>query len=88
MTEQDPNRKKKPRYFERPDPEEKPLTLIDTLVIVLSTHLGVRSAEKRRSDFRRANGLHVFVAGVIYFLVLIIGLILLVRSISVPLDAL
>lgn len=77
-----PNTKKKPRYFERSDPNEKPLSFWESLVVVLSSHLGVRSATKRQEDFRRANGLHLFIAGIIYFALLIAGLILLVRFIT------
>lgn len=76
------NTKKKPRYFERPDPTEKPLNFFESMIVVLSTHLGVRSAEKRQEDFRRANGLHLFIAGIIYFSLVIIGLIFLVRFIA------
>ena len=71
-----------PRYFERPDPGEQKLTLIETIGIVLSTHLGVRTAKKREEDFRRANGLHLFIAGVFYFLVVVVGLIVLVNWIA------
>lgn len=78
---QDAGPKSPPRYFERPGPEEKPLTPLEILTIVLSTHLGVRSAKKRQEDFRRANGLHLFIAGILYFLLLVIGLIALVRLI-------
>lgn len=77
-----PNSKKKPRYFERPDPNEKPLSFWESLVIVLSSHLGVRSAEKRQEDFRRANGLHLLIVGIVYFAAVIIGLIVLVRFIT------
>jgi len=76
------NSKKKPRYFEHPDPQEKPLSFRESLVIVLSSHLGVRSTEKRQEDFRRANGLHLFIAGIVYFAVLIIGMIVLVRFVT------
>lgn len=72
----------RPRYFERPDRGEQPLSLWETLVIVLSTHLGVRPKVKRQEDFRRANGLYLFVAGVIYFALLVAGLILLVRYLA------
>lgn len=82
MNQPDQNSKKKPRYFERPDPSEKPLSFWESLAIVLSSHLGVRSAKKRQEDFRRANGLHLFIAGIIYFVVLIVGLIVLVRFIT------
>lgn len=71
-----------PRYFERPNPDAKPLTLRETLVVVLATHLGVRSSAKRQEDFQRANGLHLFIAGVIYFVVLVAGLIALVVTVS------
>ena len=74
--------KKKPRYFERPDSKEKPLSFWESLGVVLSSHLGVRSAEKRQEDFRRANGLHLFIAGIVYFAAVIIGLIVLVRFIT------
>ena len=74
--------KSQPRYFERPDNREKPLSLLETIVIVLSTHLGVRNAKKREEDFRRANGLHLFIAGVFYFVIIITGLIFFVNWVS------
>jgi hypothetical protein len=73
---------KKPRYFQRPDDDQPPLSLWQTLVIVLSSHLGVRPKEKRDEDFRRANGLHVFIAGLIYFVLLLVVMIILVNIIS------
>lgn len=82
MNQSDHDSKKKPRYFERPDPNEKPLSIWESLVVVLSTHLGVRSAKKRQEDFRRANGLHLFIAGIVYFAAIIIGLIVLVRFVT------
>lgn len=75
-------RNKSPRYFERPDANEKPHSFFETLIIIISTHLGVRPKAKREEDFRRANGLHLFIAGVIYFALIIIGLIFLVRYIT------
>lgn len=82
MNQSDHNLKKKPRYFERPDPNEKPLSFWESLIIVLASHLGVRSAEKRQEDFRRANGLHLFIAGIVYFAAIIIGLIMLVKFVA------
>lgn len=73
---------RKPRYFERPDDNEKPLSFFETLIIIFSTHLGVRPKARREEDFRRANGLHLFIAGVIYFALLITALIFLVRYIT------
>ncbi len=73
---------KKPRYFERPDDDQEPLGFWQTLVIVMSSHLGVRPRDKRHEDFRRANGLHVFVAGVVYFVVLLVVLVLFVNWVS------
>jgi hypothetical protein len=72
----------KRRYFERPDPHEKPLTLMETFFIVISSHLGVRTREKLQDDFRRANGMHLFVAGIVYFALMIAGLVALVIYIS------
>ncbi len=73
---------KKPRYFERPDEDEEPLGFWHTLVIVMSSHLGVRPRYKRYEDFRRANGLHVFIAAVTYFVLLLVGLVFLVNWIG------
>ena len=80
--EKDQSQPSRPRYFERPDSNEKPLSLLETVVIVLSTHLGVRNAKRREEDFRRANGLHLFIAGLFYFAIVITGLIILVNSIT------
>ncbi len=84
--EQEPLQDKAPRpkrrYFERPDPHEKPLTLMETFIIVISSHLGVRTREKLQNDFRRANGMHLFVAGIVYFALMIAGLVALVIYIS------
>jgi uncharacterized membrane protein YfcA len=79
---QDTRTKKKPRYFERPDQSEKPLTLLETLGIILSSHLGVRTRAKREEDFRRANGLYVFICAILYFAAVITALIVLVQHIS------
>ncbi|KJS07264.1 MAG: hypothetical protein VR73_09090 [Gammaproteobacteria bacterium BRH_c0] len=53
-----------------------------TVVIVLCGHLGVRPAHKRVEDFQRANGVHVFAVAVMYFVLVIIGLIVLVNVIA------
>lgn len=52
-----------------------------TVVIVLSGHLGVRPSSKRKEDFARANGVHVFAVAVLYFFLVIVGLIALVNFI-------
>ncbi|MGK0498807.1 MAG: hypothetical protein ACJAYG_000438 [Oceanicoccus sp.] len=70
---------RKPRYFERPDDEQEPLSLWQTVLIVLSSHLGVRPKHKREQDFQRANGLHVFIAGIFYFVMIVVLLIVLVN---------
>jgi len=67
---------------EEPDPQQPPLSFKELLVIILSGHLGVRKREQRVSDFRRANGLHVFLAAVLYFALIVTGLILLVAYIT------
>jgi hypothetical protein len=73
---------KKRRYFERPDPGEKPHTIFETFGIVIASHLGVRTKAKREEDFRRANGLYVFICAILYFATVLAGLITLVRYIS------
>lgn len=74
--------KPQPRYFAGPDPDAKPLSLRETLVIILATHLGVRSSRQRQEDFRRANGFHLFIAGILYFAIIVTGLIALVQHVS------
>ncbi len=53
-----------------------------TVLIVLCGHLGVRTSEQRKTDFARANGIHVFVVAVMYFLLVISALIVLVNYIT------
>ena len=53
-----------------------------TVLIVLCGHLGVRNTEQRKADFERANGVHVFIVAVMYFLLVIIALIVLVNYIA------
>jgi Protein of unknown function (DUF2970) len=65
------------------DKEPKPpLSLKELLVIILSGHLGVRKREQRVNDFGRANGLHVFLAAVLYFALIVTGLIVVVSYIT------
>lgn len=60
----------------------KPLTLRETLSIIIAGHLGVRKRAQRVEDFHRANGLHIFIAAAIYFALIVCGIVLLVRHIS------
>lgn len=69
-------------FIERPGPGEQPLGFLRLLIILMSSHLGVRSRANREEDFRRANGLHVFAAGVIYFLLVVIILIVVANVIT------
>jgi len=59
-----------------------PLSLRELLLIILSGHIGVRKREQRVNDFGRANGLHVFIAAVLYFALIVTGLIALVSHIT------
>lgn len=52
-----------------------------TVVIVLCGHLGVRPSHKRQQDFERANGVYVFAVSLLYFFLVIVGLIVLVNLI-------
>lgn len=73
---------RQPRYFEKPDDNTKPVGFWGMLVIIASTHLGVRTRQQREDDFKRVNGLHVFIGGVVYFAIIIIGLVFLVRYLT------
>ena len=64
------------------DTKPEPYGFWRTFVIVLCGHLGVRPAHKRVEDFQRANGVHVFAVAVMYFVMVIIGLIVLVNVIA------
>ncbi|MEH6590060.1 MAG: DUF2970 domain-containing protein [Halioglobus sp.] len=64
------------------DKNEQPLSFWETLSILISGHLGVRKRQQRADDFRRANGLHIFIAAVIYFAVIVLSVVLLVRYIA------
>ena len=64
------------------DDASKPLSFRETLSIILAGHIGVRKREQRVKDFRRANGLHIFIAAASYFLIIVAGVIMLVRYIT------
>lgn len=70
------------QWFGRPDAGEEPLGFWRLVVITLSGHIGVRPRAKRHEDFRRANGLHVFIAAIMYFLMIIAALIVLTNHIA------
>ena len=60
-------RGKKWPYFEVPDEGEEPIGFWRTVIIVLSSHIGVRSKKNRVDDFNRANGLHLFLASSFWY---------------------
>ena len=59
-----------------------PLSLKETLSILVAGHIGVRKAEQRAEDFRRASGLRIFIAAALYFAVIVVGLIVFVRYVT------
>ena len=61
--------------------EKPPLSIRETLSILIAGHIGVRKASQRAEDFSRAKGANVFFAAVAYFGVIVFCLILLVRYI-------
>ncbi len=65
-----------------PEPEPVPLSLKETFSILVAGHIGVRKAEQRAEDFKRANGLRIFVAAVLYFAIVVAGLIMLVTYLT------
>lgn len=62
--------------------ELTPLSLRETLSILVAGHIGVRKATQRKEDFRRAKGVKLFFAALAYFSIVVFGLVLLVRYIS------
>jgi hypothetical protein len=58
------------------------LSLKETLSILVAGHIGVRKAEQRAEDFRRASGLRIFIAAALYFAIIVVGLIIFVRYIT------
>jgi hypothetical protein len=73
---------KKGQQDENNSGTNRPLSFRELITIVLSGHLGVRRREQRINDFSRANGLHVFVAAVVYFVLIVSGLIILVSFVA------
>lgn len=73
---------KNERQVESNSEEKRPLTFRELITIVLSGHLGVRKREQRVNDFSRANGMHVFFAAVVYFALVVTGLIVLVSYVT------
>jgi hypothetical protein len=65
-----------------PKPTPAPLSLRETFSILLAGHIGVRKAEQRAEDFRRASGVRIFIAAVLYFAAVVVGLILFVRYVT------
>lgn len=61
--------------------EKQPLSIRETLSILVAGHIGVRKASQREEDFGRAKGVNIFIAAVAYFSVIIFCLVLLVRYI-------
>ncbi|MBE9539249.1 MAG: DUF2970 domain-containing protein [Proteobacteria bacterium] len=61
--------------------EKRPLSIRETLSILIAGHIGVRKASQRAEDFGRARGVNVFFAAVAYFSVIVFCLVLLVRYI-------
>ncbi len=61
--------------------DQQPLSIRETLSILVAGHIGVRKASQRKEDFGRAKGVNIFFAAVAYFAVIVLVLVLLVRTI-------
>ena len=70
---------KRPRYFEKPENDKRPMGFWRVVLIVVSSHLGVRKRSDRHDDFTRADGRHVFAVAVIYFVLVLLLLVVLVN---------
>jgi hypothetical protein len=64
------------------EPIPTPLSLMETFSILVAGHIGVRKAEQRAEDFRRASGVRIFIAAALYFAVIVAGLILFVNYVT------
>lgn len=64
------------------EPAPAPLSLKETFSILVAGHIGVRKAEQRAEDFRRASGLRIFIAAALYFVVIVAGLIIFVKYVT------
>ncbi len=62
-------------------PHKRPLSIRETLSILVAGHIGVRKAAQRKEDFSRAKGANIFFAAVAYFSVIVFFLVMLVRFI-------
>ncbi|OUS09705.1 hypothetical protein A9Q90_02945 [Gammaproteobacteria bacterium 54_18_T64] len=69
------------KYIQLNDEKPTAYGFWQTVLIVLAGHIGVRTRVQRKTDFERANGVYVFAIACMYFLLVIIGLILLVNYI-------
>ena len=61
--------------------DKRPLSIRETLSIVMAGHIGVRKAAQRKEDFSRARGVNIFFAAATYFSVIVFALVILVRYI-------
>ncbi|MCB1704540.1 MAG: DUF2970 domain-containing protein [Halioglobus sp.] len=70
--------------MDNPDTDEKPrpLSFREVLSIIIAGHIGVRKRSQRVEDFQRANGLHIFIAAATYFIIIVLGVVVLVRYIT------
>lgn len=64
------------------DNGQRPLGFFEVMGTVLWTALGVSNQKRRERDFRRGRGLHFAIAGAVYMLLLISGLIALVNYLA------
>jgi hypothetical protein len=78
MTTQQPPTEK----FSPEAPKRRPLSIRETLSILVAGHIGVRKAAQRKEDFSRAKGVNIFFAALAYFSVIVFCLVLVVRYIG------
>ena len=62
---------------------DKPrLTLLNLIGSVILGALGVQTTERRERDFQQGSGWHFFIAGAVFFICVVVGLIMLVNYIA------
>ena len=66
----------------QPEVDKPRLTLLSLIGSVILGALGVQTTERRERDFQQGNGWHFFIGGVIFFICVVVGLIMLVNHIA------
>jgi hypothetical protein len=62
-------------------PDEPPLSAWEVLTSTLAAALGVQSSRNRKRDFSRGRASHFIIAGVVFTILFVLGMVLIVNLI-------